>query len=379
MFRKIVFWGHLAAGLAAGVFVLLMAVTGVVLTYETQITDFAVAQAVTVPAGGEPLGPDMLVSAVLEGGAEPGQTLILPREAGTPASLRSGRSGVAVDPYTGATLPDAGAAIAAFFASVTALHRWLSLSGPTDVGGAMIGASNLVFLLLVISGLYLWLPPAFRWGLIRMRLVFRRGLPSAQARHYNWHHAFGFWALVPLFVIVLSGVVMSYPWANSLLYAAVGEEAPQGRGGPGGNAALPTGLRGAVLAADPQSYDALIASAAEKVPEWKRASITLPAPEAAYLQVTMDAGNGVQSAAQTQIVLDRATTEIVSEGSGQPGQLGSRLRRWLRFAHTGQIYGVIGQTVAGLASLAAVMLVYTGISLGLRRLARMRRQRRAVA
>lgn len=379
MFRKIVFWGHLAGGLAAGVFVLLMSVTGVLLTYETQIADFAVARAVTVPAGAEAMGPDALVAAVLEGGAEPGQTLILPHEAGAPALLRSGRSGVAVDPYTGATLPDAGAATAAFFASVTALHRWLSLSGPTDLGGAVIGAANLVFLLLVISGLYLWLPPAFRWGLIRMRLVFRRGLPSAQARHYNWHHAFGFWALVPLFVIALSGVVMSYPWANSLLYAAVGEAAPQGRGGPGGPAVLPPGVQGTVLAAAPQGYGALIARAAEQAPGWKRAAITLPTPEAAYLQVTMDAGNGVQAAAQTQIVLDRATGEVVTEVSGQPGQPGARLRRWMRFAHTGQVYGVIGQTVAGLASLAAVMLAYTGMSLGLRRLARMRRRRRALA
>ncbi len=40
----------------------------------------------------------------------------------------------------------------------------------------------------------------------------------------------------------------------------------------------------------------------------------------------------------------------------------------MRFAHTGEEYGVVGQTIAGLASLAACFLVYTGFALAWRRL-----------
>jgi uncharacterized iron-regulated membrane protein len=36
MFRKTIFWLHLACGVSAGVVVLMMSVTGVVLTYERQ-------------------------------------------------------------------------------------------------------------------------------------------------------------------------------------------------------------------------------------------------------------------------------------------------------------------------------------------------------
>jgi hypothetical protein len=39
-----------------------------------------------------------------------------------------------------------------------------------------------------------------------------------------------------------------------------------------------------------------------------------------------------------------------------------------RIAHTGEGAGVVGQTVAGLASLGDAFLVWTGISLALRRL-----------
>ena len=52
---------------------------------------------------------------------------------------------------------------------------------------------------------------------------------------------------------------------------------------------------------------------------------------------------------------------------------GRQLRTFLRFAHTGEFYGVTGQTIAGLVTLGPTFLVYTGFALALRRLARWRR------
>ena len=47
-------------------------------------------------------------------------------------------------------------------------------------------------------------------------------------------------------------------------------------------------------------------------------------------------------------------------------------RRWVRFLHTGEALGLPGQTLAGLASAAAALLVWTGLSLALRRFMRWR-------
>src|SRR5262249_57003610 len=41
LFRKVLFWCHLTAGVIAGVVVLIMSVTGVLLAYERQITYWA--------------------------------------------------------------------------------------------------------------------------------------------------------------------------------------------------------------------------------------------------------------------------------------------------------------------------------------------------
>jgi uncharacterized iron-regulated membrane protein len=46
---------------------------------------------------------------------------------------------------------------------------------------------------------------------------------------------------------------------------------------------------------------------------------------------------------------------------------GRRLRSMLRFAHTGEFWGLPGQTLAGLVSAAACVLVWTGFALASRR------------
>ncbi|WP_171060817.1 PepSY domain-containing protein [Poseidonocella sp. HB161398] len=374
MLRTILFWAHFAAGAVAGLFIFLMSATGLILSYEAQITEAAVRSAVEAPAGAEPLDADALIAKLALDGSGAGRTLVLDADPAVPPELRAGRSSVRLDPYTGEVLEEAGAGTAAFFRKVTYLHRWLSLSGPSDTGGAINGAANLVFVFLAASGLYLWLPRVMRWSQFRIRLLLRRGLPTAQARHFSWHHVFGAWALVPLFVIALSGVVISYPWASRLVYAAYGETAPAGRGGPGGGA-LPGDLAGEALTEDralPAS--ALLAAAGTLAPGWKTAAIALPEDGARYVTVAMDRGNGRQAAKRETLILDRATGAALGHSGIEAQSPASRARGWFRFVHTGEVYGLAGQTIGAAACLAAMVLVYTGLSLGLRRLGRMRRK-----
>lgn len=73
-FRKILFWLHLTAGVVAGLIVFVMSVTGLLLTYEIQMTSRADKNAYKVRAGApnaEPLAPEALLAKVGEAGAPP--------------------------------------------------------------------------------------------------------------------------------------------------------------------------------------------------------------------------------------------------------------------------------------------------------------------
>ena len=66
--------------------------------------------------------------------------------------------------------------------------------------------------------------------------------------------------------------------------------------------------------------------------------------------------------------MNTRTAEVVKWEPFASLSAGRRLRSYLRFGHTGEVWGLAGQTIAGLASLGGAVLVYTGLSLAIRKL-----------
>jgi uncharacterized iron-regulated membrane protein len=366
MLRKTFFWLHLGAGLTAGAIVFIMSVTGVLLMYEKQIIAWAERDLRLLPPEGAPRLPlTTLLSKVLESGEGELPVSIAVRsdpEAPVSISLGRGRS-LFVNPYTGDSLGEGNQRVRKFFRTVTDWHRWLGASVESrPTGKAFTGAANLAFLFLVGSGFYLWWPRSLRWSSIRNVIFFRRGL-SGKARDFNWHNTIGFWSAVPLFVIVLSGVVISYPWAGDLLYRVTGSEPPPRRTEAprtAGNTAPPP------APPDFRGLDEGFAIAAAHVPGWKIITVRFPAAPEGPWPFSIDRGTGVRPDLRLQLTVDRTGEIVRSEPySGQvPAQ---KIRGWLRFLHTGEALGIPGQTVAGAVSLGAAFLVFTGVCLSWRR------------
>jgi uncharacterized iron-regulated membrane protein len=261
---------------------------------------------------------------------------------------------------------------------VTDWHRVLGAAGPSRPRGkAITGASNLGFLFIVVSGIYLWWPRHWTRRTVRNATLFRRRLRS-KARDFNWHNVIGLWSWAPLVIVVASGVVISYPWAGRLVYRAVGEEPPAARppAGPGGTGGARDDADAALRIA---GIDALVGRVAQRVPDWRSISLTLPTSASAPAVFQIDGGTGGQPQKRAELSLDRATGRELRWQPFSAGTPGRRLRAILRFAHTGEVLGIAGQTIAGLASLGAVFLVYTGLALSWRRLRSWSRRRRRFA
>ena len=368
--RRILFWSHLAAGLIAGIFIFLMSVTGVLLMYEHPIF-LAVGDSVKIEAeeGAEALTADELltVPAVTEAGTR-GVSLNFENRDGAPVMVRVGRSGAfSIDPYTGEEVENPAWAVNDFFHVIVDIHRWLGAEGENRaMGRAVTGAANLVFLFLVVSGIYLWLPKAWKWTFFKLNMLFRKSYPTSKARDFNWHHVLGFWALIPLFFIVISGVMISYPWAANLIYTAWGEEVPQ-RGAQTGN-----------TSADQAPVDlnelTSLQSALEEVmaysdKNWTRITLSVPSePSAQTLSFQRNFGDRIIPQQRVSLTYDRVVGEISDVRTYADNSPAMKTRMFLRFAHTGERFGIIGSTIAGLSSLAACFLVYTGFALSFRRL-----------
>jgi len=365
--RKVIFWTHLACGVVAGLVILMMSATGVILTYERQIIGWANRDNYHDPSVGETLLPiDALLASAQAAHPEFVPTsLTLSANSQAPAAVSAGRSGTKyVNRYTGAVLEESAPGLRGFFSAVTGWHRWFNATGENrGVARAITGASNLAFLFLVLSGGYLWLPKIWKWPAFKTRLVFNAKATSSKARDFNWHHVLGIWTFLPLAVVVATAVVFSYGWANNLVYSVFGEEAP-GRGGGEESSEAPSSNIGHRSA----SLDELTDEIAKAVPDWQSLTLLLPPESSPIVRFSLDRGNGGQPHLRHDGIIDAYTAQLLELAGFDDRSPGRRARSWIRFLHTGEALGLAGQTIAGLVSLTSVIMVWTGLALAYRRL-----------
>src|SRR6185436_11997633 len=106
---------------------------------------------------------------------------------------------------------------------------------------------------------------------VRGVVLFKGGL-RGKARDFNWHNVVGVWSVVPLFIVVLSALPMSFSWANAAVYRVVGDRLPAPAGGreraPGReHANAPLSLDG---------LNQLMARAQQQEPAWRTINLRIP-------------------------------------------------------------------------------------------------------
>ena len=369
--RKTIFWLHLITGLVAGIVILIMSVTGVLLMYQKQVTAWADGAVVKIDeSSGSRLGLEALMAKVREVEPKPPTTIAVKNDPPAAVTFTWGREKTLfVDPYSGRVIGEGSKAVRSFFQSMIDWHRWLGMSGEKRaIGKAITGACNLGFLFLVISGFYLWWPRSLK--ALRSVVAFDFSL-SGKARDWNWHNVAGFWSAIPLFFVVSTATFFSYPWATELLYRATGNEPPPKPAGPPGGGERREGKGGASSrnegAADFGGFNAQWAIAAAQANDWQTITLRVPATPNGSLNYTIDRGHGARPDLRTSITVDPKTGAIEKTETYSSYNSARRIRLWVRWIHTGEAGGFLGQTIAGIASGAGALLVWTGFALAWRR------------
>lgn len=370
--RTVVFWLHLLVGVVAGAVILFMSVTGVLLAFEPQITEWLERdrRIVTPPPDARPLSVEAILAIARDRGPGVRPTAVTLRaDPAASAMVSFGREGGAlfVDQYRGRVLGGLSPVHDALH-EVVEWHRWL---GSREIGRPITGAANLGFLGLVVLGVYLWWPRRFTRETVNAVTLFRPGL-GGRARDFNWHNVLGIWCAPVLLVLTLTGVIMSYQWATSLLYTLTGSEAPppatardgRRRGAP---ASLPA----------PASLDILWARAERQVTGWVAITARLPPRADGPVTFSIQEPAGWHPAPRSQLVLDPFTAAVAKWEPFAGQGLGRRLRAWVRPLHTGEAGGPAGQTAAFVASAGGAMLAWTGMALAWRRFGSWRRRVRS--
>jgi uncharacterized iron-regulated membrane protein len=360
--RRVLFWCHLAVGLGVGLWVVFMAITGSLIAFQAEFISFAErTYRISHPQEESCKLPSALLTNVEDQSGRAASTLVLFSDPHRPAEVLFGRKEVwLIDPCRGRILAAGTGPLRGFFRSVIELHYAATFRNQTHPWLRQLkDAANVGFFLLLLSGVLLWIPRRWRWSSFKAVLLIRKGA-KRRSRDWNLHHVIGICAVVPLLLISSSGAVLAYPWARGLLYRAAHEQIP-----------LPRSAESMIVrSADRRSYptlDRAIALTMQQDPQWQRLEMSLPSASEHAVAITFDDGDGgkPQERMRLQYSLGRFA-QIKAERFDQLPR-GRRWTLYARYLHTGEFFGFFGKCMALLASLSAMLLVWTGFALSYRR------------
>jgi len=226
LFRRINNWLHLWLGLASGVIVLIVCITGCIWVFNEEITGLLEPKTQVKWQNKPVLSPGQLTAIAAKASPkmvlsyanyQQGTAITLSlRKAGT-SDRRSGNTVLKINPYTGEviskTVHQKGETD--FFRFILNGHRFLWMS--PKIGRPIVNYGTLIFVVLLITGLIWWYPK--KWNKSTRDKSFKIKWGASFKRvNLDLHNVMGFYALLFLAAIALTGMVYGIKWYSEGLY-----------------------------------------------------------------------------------------------------------------------------------------------------------------
>ncbi len=223
--KKLIGKIHLWLGLASGLVVFIVAITGCIYAFQVEIRDLTEPYRFVKPQQTATLPPSVLKStaekelpgkhihAVLYDGPErAAQVIFFNFEPDYYYYY------VFVDQYTGEVL-EVKDMEADFFQFILNGHFYFWL--PAHIGQPFVASMTLVFVVLLISGIILWWPKKKKS--VRQRFTLRWD-GGWRRKNYDLHSVLGFYACWIALLLAFTGLVWGFQWFANGLHNAVGGE-----------------------------------------------------------------------------------------------------------------------------------------------------------
>ncbi|MDW9380801.1 PepSY-associated TM helix domain-containing protein [Chryseobacterium sp. JV558] len=211
---------HLWLGLLSGSIVFVMCLTGCLYAFKNQISDFSNRDKIYInPGSGKAMNADLIQSELLKHNKEL-TSLMIPDEKGKSYVIGYRENNLDkstyYNQYTGEVLGQPDVSSSRFFETVLDLHRNLMMG---NAGRQIVGASVLMFCILLISGFILWLPKKLKFLKQGLTVMFKA---KFQRVNYDLHNTLGFYTFLMLFFIAVTGLYVTYPWMKNAIIISLG-------------------------------------------------------------------------------------------------------------------------------------------------------------
>ena len=218
-FSKINAWLHLWLGLASGIVVFIMGITGCILVFEHEIKAMTSPWLNVEPQSREKLLPPSKIYTAVQK-AIPDKEIHGLWYNGLDKTIKvdiESDSLIYVNPYNGEITGMVNHED--FFHEIDEGHRYLWLG--KEIGTIITSWATLIFFFLLVSGVILWFPK--KWNKTTFKSSFKIKWSARFKRlNYDLHNVLGFYSLILAFLIALTGLIMSFHWVRESTYWITG-------------------------------------------------------------------------------------------------------------------------------------------------------------
>ncbi|MFW1802088.1 PepSY domain-containing protein [Acinetobacter nematophilus] len=389
MFKKTFFQIHWFLGITAGLILSIMGVTGAIYSYEQPIQRWLNPDSYTVKVENhakltpaeiyqhfQVQNPEMKINSIT--------VAKVPEEASNINIVKEGaRRGytMMVNPYTAEILPEVRGKD--FFQFIQQLHRNLTVG---EVGKQITGASTLMLIFFVLSGLYLRWPKKHslkQWFALK---------PKLKGRNFLWdlHAVVGTWVVIFYLLLACTGLYWSYDWWRDGMFKVMGVERPQpemqgprigeGKARQGNATQLQQGRDQHLRNGPRQAKEGLKPEQIQKVltqtwngfnsqikRDYSTLTISIPKKADGKVELTFVDAIPQHERARNKAIYDYQNAQIEKIDLYEVKPLNEKIMSSMLPVHRGSFFGPVFQFIIMLAALAMPLFFITGWMLYLKR------------
>jgi uncharacterized iron-regulated membrane protein len=364
--RKFINDVHLWLGIGSGIILLIICLTGTVLTFEEEIKSLFSEEMIVSPK--ETVFPIETLTTNLAAEGEVTRVSISPERTKpyefSVKTNKEDRRGTTffVDQYNGTYTKLEPNVLDGFFMTMFKLHRWLLLD--MSIGRPIVGIATIIFLILSITGIVLWFPKKklkkLKWKHLKPGFKIAWRAKWKRVNH-DLHVTLGFYTAIFLIIMSLTGLFWSFEWYKDAGSAVLGTEVFGGRGGG------PKIDSKANPSSKTVDFAEVIKITESELPFEGTTIFQIPADEKDIFSIRKYHDEDFLETAVDELKIDRDGT-IISKEIFSEKPLNVQIASSIKAIHMGTIFGWFSKTIYFISCLIATSLPVTGIIIWLNKL-----------
>ena len=366
---------HLWMGIASGIILFLVCLSGTLYTFRTEVEEMLEPSKyqVELPEGAKRLTVEEMVTSVRQELGGSVAYVEIPEDESRAYTLNIKKSPeerrgtrYLVNPYTAEVLGSSEGPATGFFMTMFRLHRWLLMD--SSVGGIIVGSATIVFAFLLLTGLVLWWPKKLKhW---------KQGLKvktngNWKRLNHDLHNSLGFYAFLLLLVMSLTGLCWSFNWYRSGLSTVLGAEVF------GGRREKPMLSDTSAVGGATLSVADFIALANQEFPYSGDVRVVLPASAEGAVVINKYETGFFAPSVSDEVQFDQYNGAVLKVERFSEKPLNAQIASSIKPLHTGEIFGTFSKILYFFACLIATSLPITGTIIWINKLRKKAKKKQA--